>query len=355
MNFLYKKLVRDLLFKFDPETVHDAMIKSVGTLQDMSAAARAIELIARSRDLPVTVAGIRFKNPIGLAAGFDKNCEAPRILSKIGFGFLELGTVTLRPQVGNPRPRMFRAREHKGIINRLGFNNAGAYEAARKLERLLPVGIPVGLNIGKNADCSLDDAPKNYLEALKTLYPYGDYFTLNVSSPNTLRLRELHNKERLSRLIGPVLDFIAGASVKKPLFIKIAPDLEEAELNEVAETALQNNLGLIATNTTVRRDHLPEMWRSCEGGLSGVPLRDLSNETLRKLAKLTGGRVPLIGVGGIFDGPSAVQKFRLGADLIQVYSGLIYEGPLLVKNILTYMEKMKFSPARNKETEKQAG
>lgn len=352
MNFIYKKVLREILFQFDPETVHDAMMKGAGALQDISAAGRAIELIARARDFPVTVAGIRFKNPIGLAAGFDKNCEAPRILSKIGFGFLELGTVTLRAQAGNPRPRLFRACEHKGIINRLGFNNAGAYEAARKLEKLLPVGIPVGLNIGKNADCSLENAPKNYLEALKVLYPFGDYFTLNISSPNTLQLRELHKPERLARLIEPIMDFVSGAASKKPLFIKIAPDLEDAELKEVTDLALKHGLGLIATNTTVKRDHLPEMWRACEGGLSGLPLRDLSNEALKKTARLTCGRVPLIGVGGVLDGPSAVEKFRLGADLVQVYSGLIYEGPLLVKHILKYMERVGFKPARNQETPK---
>ncbi|MBU2574663.1 MAG: quinone-dependent dihydroorotate dehydrogenase [Elusimicrobia bacterium] len=348
MSFLYKKLLREILFEFDPETVHNAMLKSVGSLQNISAANRVIEFLSRAKDFPLTVAGIAFKNPIGLAAGFDKNCEAPRILAKLGFGFLELGTITLRPQSGNPRPRLFRAREHKGIINRMGFNNAGAYEAARKLERLLPAGVPVGLNIGKNADCPLDDAPKNYLEALKLLYPFGDYFTLNISSPNTLQLRELHRKERLARLIEPALDFINGSAAKKPLFIKIAPDLGDAELTEVAETALKHNLGLIATNTTVKRDHLPELWRSCEGGLSGLPLRDLSNETLKKVTGLTAGRVPVIGVGGIFDGPSAVEKFRLGAGLVQVYSGLIYEGPLMVKAILKYMEKTGFSPAKER-------
>ncbi|MBI4801715.1 MAG: quinone-dependent dihydroorotate dehydrogenase [Elusimicrobia bacterium] len=349
MSFLYKKLLREVLFQFDPETVHDAMLRSVRSLQNVSAAGRVIELLARAGDFPVTAAGIAFKNPIGLAAGFDKNCEAPRILAKLGFGFLELGTITLRPQTGNPRPRLFRAREHKGIINRMGFNNAGAYEAARRLQRLLPAGVPVGLNIGKNADCPLDDAPRNYLETLKTLYPFGDYFTLNISSPNTLQLRELHRKERLARLVEPALDFINGSAAKKPLFIKIAPDLEHAELKEVAETALKYSLGIIATNTTVKRDHLPEVWRSCEGGLSGLPLRDLSNETLKKLAGLTAGRVPVMGVGGVFDGASAIEKFRLGADLVQVYSGLIYEGPLLVKNILNYMKKTGFSPAKTGE------
>ena len=258
MGFLYRKILREIFFKFEPELVHDVMMKSIKALQNVPAAGAAIELVTRAKDLPLTVAGIRFRNPIGLAAGFDKNCEAPRILAKLGFGYLELGTVTLRPQPGNPRPRLFRVRETKGIINRMGFNNMGAYDAARRLEKLLPAGIPVGLNIGKNADCSLEDAPKNYLETLKTLYAFGDYFALNISSPNTLQLRELHRKDRLARLLSPALDFIGGQSVKKPLFIKIAPDLEDADLAEVVDMAVKHGLGLIATNTTVKRDRLPE-------------------------------------------------------------------------------------------------
>jgi dihydroorotate dehydrogenase len=339
MGFLYRKLLRKILFTIDPETMHDMVIRSVRALQGVEPARIAIGLLAGAADLPVTVAGIRFKNPIGLAAGFDKNCEVPLVLAKLGFGFLELGTVTLRAQNGNPRPRVFRLRGHDGIINRMGFNNAGAYEAARRLDRLGPVGVPLGINIGKNADCSLEDAPKNYAEALKILYPFGDYFALNISSPNTLRLRELHRKERLARLLDPALEFINGQGVKKPLFIKIAPDLETPELEDLVAAAVERGLGLIATNTTIRREHLPMRWRSYDGGLSGKPLLDISNEMLKKTAALAAGRVPLIGVGGVFDGASAADKFRLGAQLVQVYSGLIYEGPLLVRDILRYLEK----------------
>ncbi|MFA6434864.1 MAG: quinone-dependent dihydroorotate dehydrogenase [Elusimicrobiales bacterium] len=339
MGFLYKQILRRLLFSFDPETIHDAVIKSVSAMQEIEPAQLIIGLLARVKEMPVTVAGIRFRNPVGLAAGFDKNCEAPRLLARLGFGFLELGTITLRAQNGNPRPRIFRLGEHKGLINRMGFNNAGAYEAARRLERLGPAGVPLGINIGKNADCSLEDAPRNYLEALKVLYPFGDYFAFNISSPNTLKLRALHQKERLTRLLDASLDYINGQSLKKPLFIKIAPDLEDAELAELVGAAVERGLGLIATNTTVRRGHLPARWHSYEGGLSGLPLRGISNEMLEKVSALAAGRLPLIGVGGVFDGPSAAEKFRLGADLVQVYSGLIYEGPFLVRNILKYLEK----------------
>jgi dihydroorotate dehydrogenase len=351
MGFLYRKFLRRLLFAFDPETVHDIVIKSARTLQSVEPARLAVTLLTRGRDMPLTVAGIRFKNPIGLAAGFDKNCEVPLILAGLGFGFLELGTITLRPQNGNPHPRLFRLREQQGIINRMGFNNAGAYEAARRLEILGPAGVPLGLNIGKNADCPLDEAPKNYLEALKVLYPFGDYFALNISSPNTRQLRTLHQKERLARLLDPSLDFINGQKAKKPLFIKIAPELEDAELEDLVGTAVERGLGLIATNTTVKREHIPERWRSYEGGLSGLPLREISNAMLARVAALAGNRVPVIGVGGICDGPSAAEKFRLGADLAQVYSGLIYEGPFLVRDILRYLEKSGVKNKRNRQIE----
>lgn len=346
MGFLYRQLLRKIFFSFDPETVHDAVMRSAKTLQSIEPARLVIEMLTRAKDMPVTVAGMKFRNPIGLAAGFDKNCEAPHLLARLGFGFLELGTITFRAQNGNPRPRLFRLGAHKGIINRMGFNNVGAYEAARRLEKLGPAGVPVGINIGKNADCSLEEAPKNYLDTLKIVYPFCDYVALNISSPNTLQLRALHQKERLARLLDPALDFINGAGVKKPLFVKIAPELEEAELEALVATAVERGLGLIATNTTIRREHLPARWHSYEGGLSGLPLRDISNEMLKKVSELAAGRVPIIGVGGVSDGPSAAEKFRLGADLVQVYSGLIYEGPFLVRDILKYLEKRHVNPGR---------
>jgi len=339
MSFLYKKMVRQILFNFNPERVHDAIIKSARAFQHIGPLNSLVSLLARAKDLPVTVAGIKLKNPVGLAAGFDKNCEAARFLAGLGFGFLELGTVTLHPQPGNPKPRVFRLRESKGIINRMGFNNEGAWEAARSLESLLPLPIPVGISIGKNADCSLEDAPRNYLEALKILYPYGSYFAVNVSSPNTLQLHRLHEAGRLRRLVEPLLSFASGQGEVKPFFIKITPDLAPAAIDNVVGLAVELGFGLITTNTTMNRETVPPYWRSYEGGLSGMPLKSISNSVLSRVAALGGGRVPIIGSGGIFDGPAALEKLNLGADLVQVYSGLIYEGPFLVKEILKYLER----------------
>ena len=344
MGFLYRQLVRRLLFGFNPEIVHDAVIRGACAAQRVPMAGAVVRLLARAKDLPVTVAGIRFRNPIGLAAGFDKNCEAARFLAGLGFGFLELGTVTLRPQPGNPKPRLFRLRDHHAIINRMGFNNAGAWEAARSLERLLPLAVPAGISIGKNADCSIEEAPKNYLETLKVMYPFGDYFAVNISSPNTLQLRSLHGGEKLRRLVEPLLEYAAGQKLRKPFFVKIAPDLEGPELEAASALAVELGFGLIATNTTVSRESVPGRWRSYEGGLSGKPLWALSNAALSKVAGLVKGRVPLIGSGGVFDGRSALEKLTLGADLVQVYSGLVFEGPFLVKEIIEYLAQRGWKP-----------
>ncbi|MDD2805205.1 MAG: quinone-dependent dihydroorotate dehydrogenase [Elusimicrobiales bacterium] len=346
MGFLYRKLIRRLLFNLNPELVHDAVIKGAGAAQRVELLNALVRALSRAKDFPVTVAGLKFRNPIGLAAGFDKNCEAARFLAGLGFGFLELGTVTLRPQPGNPRPRLFRLREDKAIINRMGFNNAGAWQAARSLEKLLPLPVPVGISVGKNADCSLEEAPKNYLEALKVMYDFGDYFAVNISSPNTLQLRSLHGGDKLRRLVEPMLDFAAGQKKVKPFFVKIAPDLEDRDLESAAALAVEKGFGLIATNTTVSRDAVPAYWRSYEGGLSGKPLRELSNSVLAKTAALVRGRVPLMGSGGVFDGKTAMEKLRLGADLVQVYSGLVYEGPFLVKEILGYLERKHWAAPR---------
>lgn len=344
MGFLYRKLIRQLLFRFNPELVHDTVIKGAKAAQRVEFINSAVRLLSRAKDLPVTVAGLKFRNPVGLAAGFDKNCEAARIMAGLGFGFLELGTVTLRPQPGNPKPRLFRLHENKGIINRMGFNNAGAWEAARSLERLLPLPVRLGISIGKNADCSIENAPSNYLDALKVMYPYGDYFAMNISSPNTLQLRSLHGGDKLRRLLEPMLDFAAGQKKNKPFFVKIAPDLEDSDLRGAVALAAEMGFGLIATNTTVSRSAVPARWHAHEGGLSGKPLHELSNSVLSRAAELAGGKVPLIGSGGVFDGPTALEKLELGADLVQVYSGLIYEGPFLVKYILDYLARSGWKP-----------
>lgn len=346
MGFLYRKFVRQLLFNLNPEAVHDAVIKTARAAQRVEFINSMVKMLTKAKDFPLTVAGLKFHNPVGLAAGFDKNCEAARFLAGLGFGFLELGTVTLRPQPGNPKPRLFRLRDDHAIINRMGFNNAGAFDAARSLERLLPLPVPVGISVGKNADCSIEEAPKNYMETLKIMYDYGDYFAVNISSPNTLQLRSLHGADKLKRLVEPMLDFASGQKKVKPFFVKIAPDLEDSDLESAAALALEKNFGLIATNTTVNRSSVPAYWQSYEGGLSGKPLRALSNAMLSKTAALVKGKVPLIGSGGIFDGATALEKLNLGADLVQIYSGLVYEGPFLVKEILEYLEKSRWQPRR---------
>lgn len=342
MGFLYKKLIRRILFNFNPELMHEAAIKSARAFQRVELINSLAGFMSGSKAIPVTVAGIKFRNPVGLAAGFDKNCEAARFLSRLGFGFLELGTVTLRPQPGNPKPRLFRLRDSNAIINRMGFNNVGAWDAARSLEKLLPLRIPVGINIGKNADCSIEEAPRNYLEALKVLYPLGDYFAVNVSSPNTLRLRSLHDPVKLRRVVEPLMAYAAGQKKVKPFFVKIAPDLEPEEIDRTVHLAVEMGFGLITTNTTIKRDAVPVYWRSYEGGLSGLPLRSPSNAVLARVASRAGGRIPIIGSGGIFDGHAALEKLELGADLVQVYSGLIYEGPFMVREILKFLEKSKW-------------
>ena len=337
MGLLYKTLVRRLLFGINPELAHNAVIKGARTLQSFQLANSIAGGLSKAADMPVMVAGLRFKNPVGLAAGFDKNCEIPKFLSCLGFGFLELGTVTLRPQNGNPKPRLFRVRGKNALVNRMGFNNAGACQAARALERLLPLDIPVGISIGKNADCSLAQAPENYLGALKLLYPYGDYFAVNISCPHALQMRELNRKERLERLLDLLLEFAAGQKRKKPFFLKISPDLDTGELESTVSTSASRGVGLIAANTSVNCQCLGARWQNCGGGMSGKPLKKLSDAVLQRTVEIAGGRVPVIGVGGISDGAAAAEKLKLGAQLVQIYSGLVYEGPFLVKEIMEYL------------------
>lgn len=329
---LYSCLIRPLLFCLDPERAHETAVNLLEIFQKSKWICRLLQKICSGPERPVKVAGLSFPNPVGLAAGFDKDCRVPKVSACLGFGFLELGTVTLRPQDGNPKPRLFRIPEKGAILNRMGFNNIGAEAAASNLKHIGPAGIPVGINIGKNADCALDDAPANYAGALKILYPYADYFSLNISSPNTRDLRRMHEPMRLRALLDSVLS--AGGR-KKPLFIKISPDISSEELGSVAEIALEYKTGIIATNTTTSRRGLDRRWESEEGGVSGSPLKSLSNSVLSKIRKITAGRIPIIGAGGVADAESFEEKLSLGADLVQLYTGFIYEGPFTVKKLLT--------------------
>lgn len=320
---------KSLLFALDPEQAHNVVR---GSLKVLQAAGLAPWLRASNPvpDKPVEVAGLKFRNPVGLAAGFDKNAEMIPALAALGFGFIEAGTLTRRPQHGNPKPRLFRHPEREAIVNRMGFNNVGVEAAARALEKTEHPGVPLGLNIGKAAATALEDSPKEYAECAAILRPVSDYLVLNISSPNTADLRRLHEPDRLKALLDAVLSAVA-AGESKPVFLKVSPDATDQELSGVAALAVSYKVGLIATNTTLDRAGLTSLEA---GGLSGKPLKARADAVLKRLKQETQGRVPLIGVGGILSAADARDKFEAGADLVQVYTGLVYRGPGLVREIV---------------------
>lgn len=278
--------------------------------------------------------GRDFKNPVGLAAGFDKNAEVPDAMLGQGFGFVEIGSVTPRPQPGNPRPRLFRLTPDRAVINRMGFNNQGLEVVAGRLAKRRRGGI-VGANLGKNK--TTEDAASDYEKGVRALGPLADYLVINVSSPNTPGLRALQGKEPLAELVSRTRAAVDALAVKVPLLLKIAPDLTAEDLKDIAEVALEGGLdGLIVSNTTITRpDSLISEHRSETGGLSGAPLLDLSTEVLREVYRLTQGKLPLIGVGGIASGADAYAKIRAGASLVQLYSALVYQGTGLVTRVKT--------------------
>lgn len=287
---------------------------------------------ARADDprLAVTVLGRTFSNPIGLAAGFDKNARVPGAMGKLGFGFVECGTVTPRPQTGNPRPRLFRLTQDGAVINRMGFNNDGMDAAARNLKRRKGNGI-VGINIGANKDST--DRIADYAKAFARLAPLADYVTVNVSSPNTPGLRGLQNKDELTRLLGAMTEARAKIGTI-PILLKIAPDLDDAGLDEISATVLASGIeGLIVSNTTIARPSLKSAHANEQGGLSGKPLFAPSTQILRKMRARVGNRIVLVGVGGVASGADAYAKIRAGASLVQLYTALVFEGPGLVTRI----------------------
>lgn len=319
---------RPLLFRLDAERAHRLAVQALKL---------GVVSVCGTRDefpeLAVECFGLRFPNPVGLAAGFDKNAEVVEAVLKQGFGFTEAGTVTPRPQEGNPRPRMFRLEEDEAVINRLGFNNKGMdYARARLAARKREDGI-VGINIGKNKETA--DALSDYLLLLRELGPLADYVTVNISSPNTAGLRELQRRGALVELLESLMNERSRLARHVPLLVKIAPDMTQAELEDVGEVALASGIdGLIVSNTTVSRpDSLRSAGKVQMGGLSGRPLMTLSTETLRHMYRLTEGKLPLIGVGGIASPEDAVAKIRAGATLVQLYSALVYQGLGLVQRI----------------------
>jgi len=331
---MYKLLIRPLLFWFDPEKVHYftfSAIRFFSSIPGVSSIFRAIYVVD-DRRLETEVFGLKFKNRVGLAAGFDKDAVLYNELSNFGFGFIEIGTLTPKPQDGNPKKRLFRLKEDGAIINRMGFNNKGVDAAIQKLKK--NNGVLIGGNIGKNKLTPNENAVVDYVICFDALYDYVDYFVVNVSSPNTPNLRELQEKEPLTKLLQTLQDLNSARSKQKPILLKIAPDLTNEQLLDIIDIVNTTKIaGVIATNTTVSRDGLLSENKVEVGGLSGKPLTSRSTEVIRFLSEKSNKSFPIIGVGGIHSAQDAIEKLDAGASLIQLYTGFIYEGPALVKAI----------------------
>ncbi|WP_447003684.1 quinone-dependent dihydroorotate dehydrogenase [Saccharothrix isguenensis] len=334
---VYKSVVRKALFRMhggDAERVHET------TLDMLELVSPAAKLVPRQSASERTVFGVRFPGPVGLAAGLDKNGRALPAWPALGFGFIEVGTVTRHPQPGNPKPRLFRLRESEAIINRMGFNNDGAQELANRLDRLGPLPVPLGISLGKSKVTPVEDAVEDYRTSLRALYRHGDYFAINISSPNTPGLRSLQDRAALTELLSALnatADELAGSAPRKPILVKIAPDLTDEAIVELLEVCDAHEVsGLIATNTTLSRDGLAPADQHLAreaGGLSGRPLTERAREVVRFVSKETDGRLPIIGVGGIASVDDAKRMLDAGASLLQIYTAFIYEGPGLVHGI----------------------
>ncbi|MEJ8757384.1 quinone-dependent dihydroorotate dehydrogenase [Pontibacter sp. H259] len=336
---MYKSLLRPLLFKLDPEKVHYLTTDALQTVYKLPLAKSISNSMFNVHDarLERELFGLKFPNPVGLAAGFDKDAKLIDELANLGFGFIEIGTLTPKGQEGNPKPRLFRLPEDQAIINRMGFNNEGVDVAVARL-RNRKSNIIVGGNIGKNKVTPNEEALNDYLYCFKALYDVVDYFVVNVSSPNTPDLRALQEKEPLQQLLLALQEQNSKMPKPKPLLLKIAPDLNEAQLNDIIEIAKEANLsGIIATNTTISRDGLYTSTQKVAeigaGGLSGKPLTKRSTEIIRYLRQHLPQSIKLIGVGGIMTPEDAMEKLEAGADLVQLYTGFIYEGPALITQI----------------------
>lgn len=343
MPHLPYPLARPFLFGLDPETAHDLTMEVLARLQGTPLALAWTSAMVED---PVVLAGMRFPNRVGLAAGLDKNARCIDALGAMGFGFVEVGTVTPKPQPGNPKPRMFRLPESNALINRLGFNNDGldAFIANVQRSSFRRKGRILGLNIGKNAATPIERANDDYLAGLAGVYPHADYVTVNISSPNTKNLRALQSDEALDGLLGALArrreELVREHSRVVPLFVKIAPDLDEAQVAVIAATLHRHGMdGVVATNTTIARDKVKGLPRAEEpGGLSGSPVLAASNRVIVQLRAELGPDFPIIGVGGVLSGEDAVSKLRAGADVVQLYTGLIYKGPALVREAATALK-----------------
>ncbi|MEA5480323.1 quinone-dependent dihydroorotate dehydrogenase [Pseudanabaena galeata UHCC 0370] len=345
LSAAYQYGVRPLLFSLDPEAAHHLAIATCRRISESSilqAIAKSTLYYSDSR-LSQTLWNLKFENPVGLAAGFDKNAEAIGAWEHLGFGFAEVGTITAHAQSGNPQPRLFRLPSDRAVLNRMGFNNRGAAATAVDLKNYLQVhklSIPLGINLGKSKITEIVDAKLDYAESLRSLYEFGDYFVVNVSSPNTPNLRDL---QATDQLCGILAELNPINTQNKPILVKIAPDLNDADIIEVVKASQAYGVaGIIATNTTISRQNLTTTHLAMTGkavteeagGISGQPVRDRSLEVINLIWQTTQGSLPIIGVGGLFTAEDAWQKITAGAAIVQVYTGLIYEGPMIVKQIL---------------------
>lgn len=339
LGYMYKSLIRPILFKFDPEKVHHftfSMVQGLSRIPGIPLLFRNLYAFNDKR-LERNIFGLKFQNPVGLAAGFDKNAVLYNELANFGFGFIEIGTVTPKGQAGNPKKRLFRLKEDKAIINRMGFNNEGLEAAISKLKKNKG-RIIIGGNIGKNTDTTPESYTKDYLDCFNALHPYVDYFVLNVSCPNVDSHAKLNDKDYLLELISEVKKANNTFKSQKPILLKIAPDLNNKQLDEIVDLVLETNLdGVIASNTSINRENLETSDERLDcignGGLSGQPIKAKSTAVIKYLSDKSGKGFPIIGVGGIHSAEDALEKLDAGADLVQIYTGFIYEGPKLIKNI----------------------
>nr|WP_315143026.1 quinone-dependent dihydroorotate dehydrogenase [uncultured Flavobacterium sp.] len=339
---MYKLLIRPILFCFDPEKVHYftfSLIRIVSKIPGFTVIFRSLYVVNDKR-LETDVFGLKFKNPVGLAAGFDKDATLYKELSNLGFGFIEIGTLTPKGQEGNPKKRLFRLKADQAIINRMGFNNGGVLEAVERLKS--NTNVLIGGNIGKNKLTPNEEATSDYEICFDALYDYVDYFVVNVSSPNTPNLRALQDKEPLTQLLQTLQNKNIAKVNPKPILLKIAPDLTDEQLLDIIDIMAETKIaGLIATNTTLSREGLLSETKGEAGGLSGKPLKNRSTEVIRFLSEKSNRAFPIIGVGGIHSAEDAIEKLEAGASLIQLYTGFIYEGPALVKAINKAILKQK--------------
>ena len=320
--------LRPFIFNLDPETAHDLAIKSL----KYNVLPKSLFTVEDEEILNTKLFGKIIDNPIGLAAGFDKSAEVYNEIFKIGFGFVEVGTVTPKKQYGNQKPRVFRLEKDQALINRLGFNNDGSDAIKKRIEHNAPDGL-LGINIGPNKDT--DNMYNDFLSCAKTFFPIGDYITINISSPNTEGLRNFHEKENLEKLLIQINEIRKESNFKKSFLLKISPDLDDSSINNIVDLSLKNDInGIILTNTSEKnRDKLIDNQKNEKGGLSGQPIKDLSTKIIQKFYKKLNGKIPIIGVGGVDSGEAAFEKIAAGASAVQLYTGMIYKGPMIVKEI----------------------